>query len=367
MNRVSERGLTTAEAAAVRGNDRLRVAIKVDPEIPVPPKHYGGIERIVDMLIRGLMERGHEVTLFANPASVVPCRILPYPRLGSLAAADTFRNMWFTSSGILRWRPHVVHSFARLAYVMPLLPSGIPKIMSYQRIITERSVVWADRLARRGTLLFTGCSAHLIQKFEHRKNWQVVYNGVPSRAYRMRTAVDGDAPLMFLGRVEEIKGPHLAIEAARRANRRLILAGNIPVGHESFFESQVKPFVDGDRIRYAGPVDDSQKSRLLSQSAALLMPILWDEPFGIVMAEALACGTPVIGFKRGSVPEIVHHGVNGFVCDSVEEMAAAVGMLSRIDRQTCRRIMEEHFSDDSVVSSFERIYRQASSRQADGS
>jgi len=107
---------------------------------------------------------------------------MPYPGSDSLAPTNTWRNMWFTSFEILRRRPDVVHSFARLAYIAPLLPLKIPKIMSYERIITERSVVWADRLARQGTLLFTGCSAHLIQRFEHRKNWQVVYNGVPSHA-----------------------------------------------------------------------------------------------------------------------------------------------------------------------------------------
>ena len=350
------------EAGPVHPDGRpLRIAITVDPEIPVPPKHYGGIERIVDLLVRGLAGRGHEVTLFANPASDVPCRLLPYTGLRSRSAADLCRNLWFTSSQILRCRPDVVHSFGRLAYLLPVLPLKIPKIMSYQRIITERSVAWAERLAR-GTLHFTGCSGHLIRNFERRKNWHVVYNAVPAGAYRFNPAVESDAPLIFLGRIEEIKGPHLAIEVARRSGRRLILAGNIPPGHESFFERQVKPFIDGDRVRYAGPVGDIEKNELLGRAAALLMPILWDEPFGIVMAEALACGTPVIGLKRGSVPEVVQHGVNGFVCESVEEMAAAAPMLSRIGRGACRLIMEERFSDRALVNSFEQMYREIAFR-----
>ena len=335
----------------------LRIAITVDPEIPVPPRLYGGIERIVDLLVRGLAGRGHEVTLFANSSSDVPCRLLPYPGLRSTPRADVGRNMWFASSRILRDRPHIVHSFARLAYLLPVLPWPIPKVMSYQRGIAERSVVWGERLAR-GTLYFTGCSAHLIRRFERRKNWRVVYNAVPAGAYRLNPAVESDAPLMFLGRIEEIKGPHLAIQVARRTGRRLILAGNIQEGHEGFFDRQVKPFLDGDRIRYIGPVDDAAKNRLLGDAAALLMPILWDEPFGIVMAEALACGTPVIGLNRGSVPEVVQHGVNGFVCESAEEMAAAAGMLSAIDRRACRRIMEERFSDRALVDSFEQMYRE---------
>jgi glycosyltransferase involved in cell wall biosynthesis len=105
-------------------------------------------------------------------------------------------------------------------------------------------------------------------------------------------------------------------------------------------------------------VGDIEKNELLGEAAALLMPILWEEPFGIVMAEALSCGTPVVGLKRGSVPEVVEHGINGFVCESVEEMAAAVSMLPRIDRRACRLIMEERFSDRSLVNSFEQMYRE---------
>ena len=335
----------------------MRIAVTVDPEIPVPPKHYGGIERIVDMLVRGLAACGHEVILFANPASDVACKLLPYPGLRSRSLLDIGRNTWFTASRILGWRPDLVHSFGRLAYLFPILPLRIPKVMSYQRVITEQRVRWAERLAG-GTLHFTGCSDYLIRDFKHKKNWHVVYNAVPAAGYRCTPAVGGDAPLMFLGRIEEIKGPHLAIEVARRSNRRLVIAGNISEGHERFFEQSIKPFLDGDRIRYVGPVDDRQKNQLLGEAAALLMPILWDEPFGIVMTEALACGTPVIGLKRGSVPEVVQHGVSGFVCDSVEEMAAAVSMLSRIDRRTCRLMMEQRFSDRSLVGAFENLYRQ---------
>ena len=336
----------------------MRIAITVDPEIEVPPRHYGGIERIVDMLVSGLTAAGHSVTLFANPASDVPCRLCSYPGLHSQKAADLWRNMWFTSSEILEWRPDLVHSFARLAYLLPLLPVSIPKVMSYQRAITQRSVLWADRLAH-GTIHFTGCSAHLIREFQNRGNWRVVYNGVPATAYRMTPAVDADAPLVFLGRIEKIKGTHLAIEAARRANRRLVLAGNIPAGHEGYFEHEVEPFLDGDHVTYTGPVSDGEKNRLLGGAAALLMPVLWDEPFGIVMAEALACGTPVIGLRRGSVPEVVQHEVNGFVCDSVDEMVSAIGRIPTIDRRICRLSMETQFSNYSVVTAYEQLYRDA--------
>ncbi len=337
----------------------LRIAITVDPEIPVPPVLYGGIERIVDMLVRGLVQRGHDVTLFANPDSHVPCRLVPYPRLHSQKKTDTLANMWHVSSAILRGGFDVVHSFARLAYLVPLLPRRIPKIMSYQRSITSRSV-WLGNSLSRGTLHFTGCSAHLIRPWASRSNFHVVHNGVPLESYRATDRVSGDAPLAFLGRLEHFKGPHVAIEVAQRTGSQLVIAGNLPTGavHKKYFEEYIQPHVDSKQIEYIGPVNDQQKNDLLRRSAALLFPLLGQEAFGIVMAEALACGTPVIAFKRGPTPEIVQHGVNGFVCGSVEEMVATVGRLPEIDRRDCRRIAEEKFSDRVIVEAYERLYRE---------
>jgi len=336
----------------------LRIAITADPEIPVPPRLYGGIERIVDMLIRGLMQRGHEVTLFANPESRVPCRLLPYPRLHSQKRIDTLANMWHVSSAVMRGEYDLLHSFSRLAYAAPLLPKSLPKIMSYQRGIGRRSVALGNLLSR-GTLHFTGCSAHVIRPWASRGNFHVVYNGVPLESYRATERVSGDAPLTYLGRVEEIKGVHLAIEVAGRSGRRLVIAGNVPEAahHQRYFAAKIAPQVDGSTVQYLGAVGDYAKNELLGRSAALLMPLLWEEPFGIVMAEALACGTPVIGLRRGSVPEIVEDGVNGFVCDSVEQMVRAVGCLPRIDRRNCRRIAEERFSDRVIVDGYERLYQ----------
>ena len=336
----------------------LRIAITVDPEIPVPPLLYGGIERIVDMLVRGLVQHGHDVTLFANPGSQVSCRLLPYPRLRSQSKIDTLANMWHVSQAIQRDHFDLVHSFARLAYLTPLLPRHIPKIMSYQRGVSPRSVRLGNLLSR-GTLSFTGCSAHLIRRWQSNGHFHVVYNGVPLETYQWTARVEPDAPLVYLGRVEEIKGVHLAIEVARKSGCRLIIAGNVPGAehHRRYFAEQIQPHVDGKTVEYVGAVEDAAKNQLLGRSAALLMPLLWEEPFGIVMAEALACGTPVIGLRRGSLPEIVQHGVNGFVCGSMEEMVAAVGRLPEIDRRDCRRIAEEKFSDRVIVEAYERLYR----------
>ncbi len=351
-------GTSTTSAEGDRCALPLRIAITVDPEIPVPPVLYGGIERIVDMLLRGLVQRGHDVTLFANPDSHVPCHLVSYPRLRSQSKIDTLANMWRVSQVIQRGHFDLVHSFARLAYLTPLLPLRIPKIMSYQRGPSPRSVRLGNLLAH-GTLSFTGCSAHLIRRWQSNDHFHVVYNGVPLQTYQWTARIEPDAPLVYLGRVEEIKGVHLAIEVARRSGCRLVIAGNVPEAdhHRRYFTEQVQPHIDGKAVEYIGAVDDSAKNELLRRSAALLMPLLWEEPFGIVMAEALACGTPVIGLRRGSLSEIVQHGVNGFVCDSVEQMVSAVGCLSQINRRDCRHIAEERFSDRVIVEAYERLYR----------
>jgi glycosyltransferase involved in cell wall biosynthesis len=335
----------------------MRIAITADPDIPVPPHHYGGIERVIDLLVRALVERGHDVTLFAHAASTVPCTLKAYPTYRSSTVVGQLRNVWHVATSVRTGEFDVVHSFGRLAYIAPLLPWPIPKVMSYQRPITPRSVIWGERLAG-GTLHFVGCSKTLVGVHATKPNWHVVYNGVPRTSYRLRPHVSADAPLVFLGRVEEIKGPHLAIELSQRTQRSLVIAGNVPdePRHQRFFEERVAPFVDGTRIQYIGPVDDSQKDALLGSAAALLMPILWDEPFGIVMAEALACGTPVIGLHRGSVPEVVQDGTTGFVCESIDEMARAVSLVGSLDRRACRQSMEAQFSEDSVVNGYLRVY-----------
>ncbi|MFV9504995.1 MAG: glycosyltransferase [Oscillochloridaceae bacterium umkhey_bin13] len=333
----------------------MRIAITVDPEIPVPPTLYGGIERIVDFLVRGLIERGHHVTLFAHPASTVSGTLRAYPGRRSQNRLDLARNMYHINRELLWGRYDLVHSFGRLAYLLPSLPLSLPKLMSYQRHIAPRSVQIGDLLSG-GRLHYSGCSAALIKAYQQRPNWHVVYNGVPAERYTFQPTVAPDAPLVFLGRVEPIKGPEQAITIARQTGRTLIIAGNIPAEHQAFFDQAIRPAIDDRQIHYLGPVDDRQKNALLGQAAALLMPIQWEEPFGIVMAEALACGTPVVGLCRGAVPEVVTHGVNGFVGTTITELVGAVHRVAEIDRHQCRSILEQRFSAQAIVTAYERIY-----------
>jgi glycosyltransferase involved in cell wall biosynthesis len=333
----------------------MNIAITADPELPVPPRLYGGIERIIHMLVEGLVERGHDVTLFAHEDSEVSCRLVPYGGTDPRAVSNTIRNALSVSRLALD-RPDILHSFGRLAYLTPLLPLKIPTVMSYQREPTLNRIRMAMRLTRTETLAFTGCSDHIAEQVRPYGPAYTVYNGVPLDTYTFQPKVAENAPLVFLGRIAPIKGTHTAVEVARRSGRPLVIAGNVPDDQQNFFQEQIEPHLDGRRIQYAGPVDDEQKNKLLGRAAAFLMPIEWEEPFGIVMAEAMACGTPVIGTRRGSVPEVVEHKTTGFVCDSVEAMVNAVSRVDTINRADCRSRCEQMFSQTAVVDGYVDLY-----------
>jgi glycosyltransferase involved in cell wall biosynthesis len=333
----------------------MKILLTADPEIPVPPVLYGGIERIIDVLVNGYVEGGHDVTLFAHRDSKVPCRLIPWKGTQSAGFKNTLSNTASLVSHVMTEKYDVIHSFSRLAYLIPLLPMRIPKVMSYQREPTLSQVKKASRLARNGTLLFTGCSDYITNQIKPFANAATVYNCVPIERYQFAAAVAEDAPLTFLGRIEPIKGTHIAVEVAKRTNRRLLIAGNIPAEGEVYFEEKIKPLLD-DRIQYVGPVNDVQKNELLGSSAAFLMPIQWNEPFGIVMAEAMACGTPVIGFPLGSVPEVVENGVTGFVCKNADEMVECISNIKSISRQKVREAAEVRFSNKKIVGDYLKLY-----------
>lgn len=335
----------------------MRIALTSDPEIPVPPRYYGGIERIVDMLARELVARGHEVTLFAHPESRSAGTLVAWPGRSSGSTIDTARNALTLAKAVADARFDVVHSFSRVAYLAPILHSRTPKLMTYQREINPRSIRLGHAMSG-GSLAFSAISRWMMRDVEKTGRWFMIPNGVSLDAYDFKPLVAPDAPFLFLGRIEKVKGPHLAIEIARRAGRRLILAGNVPPEHQAWFDTRIGPHVDGEHVAFVGPVNDEQKNELLGKTAALLMPILWEEPFGIVMAEAMACGVPVLGLRRGAVAEVVEDGLTGFVGESVEDLAAAAGRLEDIDRAECRRRVERLYSAGPVVDGYVEAYRQ---------
>ncbi|MBS1504551.1 MAG: glycosyltransferase, partial [Bacteroidetes bacterium] len=261
-------------------------------------------------------------------------------------------------SRLLFSRPDIVHSFGRLAYLSALMPLPIPKIMSYQREPTITQVRKAARFSAGGSLLFTGCSDYITSQINPFARAVTVYNAVSMQDYEFRPDVPDEAPLVFLGRIEPIKGTHIAIEVARRSGRRLVIAGNVPDYAMDYFGREVGPHLDDNQIRYIGAVDDPQKNELLGAACALLMPVQWNEPFGIVMAEALACGTPVIALRGGATSEVVVSGVNGFLCDGPPGMVETVKNITAVSRAACRRDAENRFSSKVMAENYEKLYYQ---------
>lgn len=343
----------------------MKILLTADPELPVPPTLYGGIERIIDSIVRGLQSRGHRVGLVAREGSNCPADdFYPWPGKASQSRRSTFSNCIALEQAIRRFKPDLLHSFSRLAYMLPLLPGTLPKIMSYQRQPSIRTTKWARRLSFR-SLTFTGCSDHICNSGRlGGGTWDAIPNFIELDTYDFNPTVPDDAPLVFLSRIERIKGTHTAIEIARKSGRRLLIAGNrIDSGEAAeYWKTEIEPQLD-DQIEYVGPVNDVQKNHLLGSAAAMIVPIEWEEPFGIVFAEALACGTPVISCPRGALAEILTPGLHGFLVTNVQNGVDAVNQLSTIDRQACRSHAETRFSCAAVITQYEALYQRRLGRQ----
>jgi len=338
----------------------MNIAIIADPYIPVPPQGYGGIERIIDMLIKEYLKRGHKVALWGHPDSKPGCEVIPYGVLPHWGFGARTKELWQVASMLYKRRKNVdvVHSFSRLAGMLPLYFYNIPKIQSYQRKITKRNV-WLVSKFTGNRVFFTACSDSFWLPRHMPGNWQTIYNGVPIEKFHFRESVSDDAPLVFLGRLEEEKGPDIAIAVARLAGRKLILAGNVVTKGESlqYFKTKIEPFIDGINIKYVGETDDNMNNELLGKAAALLLPSVYVDPCPVVMLEALACGTPVIGLRTGGIPEVIKDGVNGFVCDTKEEMAQRVRKIKEISRKRCRQITEAKFSSEVIAEEYLALYK----------
>jgi glycosyltransferase involved in cell wall biosynthesis len=338
----------------------MKILLTADPELPVPPKLYGGIERIVDLLVTGLQARGHAVGLVAHSESTCPATFMfPWSGKRSQNKLDVLKNTITLQSAVKQFQPDILHSFSRVIYLLPFLGISLPKVMSYQRYPSHRTISWGAKLAK-GSLTFTGCSDYICRVGRASGGvWHPIHNCVELDKYTFQPSVASDAPLVFLSRIEQIKGTHTAIAAAKHTGRRLIIAGNYSTTGEAgqYWEAEIVPHLGRDGIEYVGSVNDTQKNQLLGEAAAMIVPIEWEEPFGIVFAEALACGTPVISCQRGALPEIVRHGVDGYLVSNLEQAVAAIEQLPNIDRHNCRQRAEECFSASVIVEQYEKLYQ----------
>jgi len=347
------------------GTHPYRVAMLAPPWIPVPPPGYGGIELVLSLLCEGLVRRGHDVTLFAPPGSrsaaevreVLPDAHEDDIQLAIHEADHVARVFDALDRAAAEGNPYdVLHDHSGFTAVAMANRISLPVVHTLHGPFTEDTIPFYVR---------HGGKARLVAISEAQRDSapggvrvdDVVPNPIDVDEWPFRP--EKDDYLLWLGRFTPVKGPHRAIEAARAAGARLVLAGPVQAGDEAYYREQVEPHVDGDRVSHVGEVQGERKTSLFAGARALLMPIRWDEPFGLVMVEALACGTPVVSFAEGAACEIVQPGVNGFLVEDEEQMAAALRDLPQISPQACRDSVARRYAVDTVVAGYESVYARA--------
>jgi len=346
----------------------LRIAMLAPPWIPVPPPAYGGVEAVVDLLCGGLVAAGHQVTLFAPPGSRSIARVRElleraHPQTIGAARvdADHVACAWqaIEAAGRRGGGFDVIHDHSGFsALAMADRVDGVV-VHTVHNAFDEENASFYGRHGHKARLVAISHSQAGSAPSGVRID-AVVHNPIDVRSWPL--VRDKADYLLWIGRMDPVKGPHRAITAARRAGRPLILAGPVQHGQESYFARRVAPEIDGATVRYVGEVGGGVRRRLFARAAAVLMPIRWREPFGMVMVEALACGTPVIAFAEGAVPEIVRDGENGFIVADETAMAAAIERLGELDPDVCRAGVAQRFDVCGCVRGYERVYRRALAR-----
>jgi len=323
----------------------------------VPPKLYGGTERIVSYLTEELVKQGHEVTLFASGDSLTQAQLVP-------VCSQALR----LDRGCI---DQLAHHVVMLQEVMAQRERFdlIHFHIDYLHFPLTRLLGWTTLTTLHGRLdipdlvpLYKSFSEMPVSSISSAQrqplpwlNWQgTVYHGLPEGHYDFNEK--SGRYLVFLGRTSPEKGLDHAIEIAHRTGMPLKVGAKIDNSDRQYFETRLKPLLNSGSIEFLGEIGFPQKNELLGGAAALLFPITWPEPFGIVMIEAMACGTPVIAYPRGSVPEVVEHGLTGFIVEDVDGAVEAVKQIDLIDRRACRRRFEERFTAKLMSSNYVRMY-----------
>jgi hypothetical protein len=337
----------------------MRIGMIAPPWFPLPPLRYGGIEFVVSLLTEGLVARGHDVTLFASGDSETRARLsyifarAPFEQMENGHHLEVMHSLQaYMRAGEF----DIIHDHDGLA--SRAMGALVHRLVGAPVVATLHGP--ADRITQQGLsslrddLRFIAISEYQRLGFPDLDFVGTIPNAVDVE--HMPFSAEKDDYLLFIGRMTPDKGAHTAIDVAHRLDRRLILAGKVNEGPErDYFAEQVEPHLS-DNIHFRGEVDHETKGRLYERARCTLFPIQWPEPFGLVMIESLACGTPVIAMRQGSVPEVIEHGRTGFIVDTADEMVEAFARLDDIDPAECRRSVEERFGYDAFVTAHEAAY-----------
>lgn len=332
----------------------MRIALLSPIAWRTPPRHYGPWESIVSLITEGLVERGHDVTLFATGDSETSAKLRAVCPVGYEEDQSINAKVW-EALHISELFDHaddfdIIHNhfdFLPLTYAgltnTPVIttihgfssPDILPVYKKYNGRVAYVSISDADRSPELDYI-------------------QTIYHGIDLKQFDYQS--EPDDYLLFFGRIHPDKGAKEAIEIAKACNKSLILAGIIQ--DKEYYERYVEPQLDGNKIIFIGSVGAIQRSMLLGKASALLHPINFNEPFGLSVVEAMACGTPVMAFNRGSMPELIEHGINGFLVSDCEEAIEYVDRIEDINRADCRQTVEDRFTVDRMVEQYIEVYSQ---------
>jgi glycosyltransferase involved in cell wall biosynthesis len=325
----------------------------------VPPQLYGGTERIVSYLTEELVRQGHEVTLFASgdsktAAQLAPCcsKALRLHDNGLINRDAPLILMLERALGAASGQYDVIHSHLDFLSFPMSRRSHAPVVTTlHGRLDLPELVPIFEEYAEMPVVSISNAQRTPLPG----ANWSgTVYHGIPKDLYSYHSGTG--SYLAFLGRISPEKCPDHAIEIAKRVGIPLRIAAKVDPADREYFNRKIERLLEHPLIEYVGEITDAEKNDFLGDAAALVCPYDWPEPFGLVLIEAMACGTPVLAYRRGSIPEIIDHGVTGYICENLTELAQAVSALPLIDRTRCREVFERRFTVERMVRDYVHLY-----------
>jgi glycosyltransferase involved in cell wall biosynthesis len=344
----------------------MKIALVAPPFIPIPPVGYGGTELFVALLAEGLTELGHDVIVYGNGESTVDAEVrwiyhdAEWPLTGK--EAGTLKEIHHSA-----WAVHDAAQCCDIIHVnstLALPSSHFVKIPFVHTIHHVHDNALTEFYSHYPNTHYVTISEFGRQQ-ETMLHVHTIHHGINVSQYKF--SKEKQPYLTFLGRIVPVKGVHLAIEVAKKSGIPLKIAGEVQPIYHDYFEQEIKPHIDGKLIEYVGEANFEAKNELLANSSGLLFPIGWDEPFGLVMIEAMACGTPVLAFPGGSVPEVVEDGASGYVCASVDEMVERLPDLRKLDPTKVREYVERNFSVPCMARKYAALYSALAGVQTPGS
>ncbi|MEO1372861.1 MAG: glycosyltransferase family 4 protein [Cyanobacteria bacterium J06635_10] len=335
----------------------MRIAQVAPLRERVPPPSYGGIELVVSHLTDELIRRGHEVTLFASGDSLTDAKLEAVCEKAlrldpNVSNYDAYELLELSQVYQRAAEFDLIHSHLG---VLTLASAGLVTTPTIHTLHNSFNPDTAKIYTHHYKQPYVSISD--AQRKIDLNYIGTVYNGIDETSYPFIVEPENPPYLAFLGRFSPEKGPHHAISIAKQTGWCLKMAGKIDEVDVKFFEQEIAPHIDGKQIQYLGEVTHDEKAELLGNAVITLFPITWQEPFGLVMIESMATGTPVIAINMGSVPEVVNHGVTGFVAQSYEQMASMIPEALKLSRYSCRKYVEERFTVSKMVDGYEALYR----------